>query len=185
MENVELYFLRSFEKEIAKEILYYAARLDETNQTLEDFPGLAAYLDHYGIYRTDVGIYAMIDNELAGAAWVRLLKEKGFGYIDDETPELVFGVKPKFRNQGVGTKIMEQLMHEVSMSFSQMGLAINSNNPAVTLYERLGFTKVEGSDYSHENGRSGFKMIKQLQKPAEQPYDDWFEKTKKWREPDR
>ena len=187
MENLEFYFLRTFEKDVAKEILFYAARLDESDQTLEDVPHLLRYVEHYGIRKSDIGVYGMVDNQLAGAAWVRMLNgsQKGSGYIDDNTPELVFGVKPQFRNQGVGTKILEQLMHEVSLSYPQMSLAVREDNPVIKLYERLGFEKVEGSDTFDEIRQiKGFKMLKILPEPPKANDDaQWFEQTQKWRMP--
>lgn len=186
MQNIELYFLRSFEVEIAKEILLYAARLDEENKTLEDVPQLNRYIEHYGIYKTDIGVYALVDNKLAGAGWVRLLKgenNRGFGYIDDETPELVLGVKPEFRNQGVGTQIMNQLMQEVAISFEKMSLCVREANPAIKLYERLGFTKVEGSDsFDEQRALNTFIMLKELEPAAaDTQEEDWYKATQKWR----
>jgi ribosomal protein S18 acetylase RimI-like enzyme len=186
MENIELYFLRSFETEIAKEILPIAARLDDEGKTLQDTPQLERYIEHYGIYKTDIGVYALVNNKLAGAAWVRVLKgenNRGFGYVNDQTPELVLGVKPEFRNQGVGTKIMEQLMREVAMSFDQMSLCVRKNNPAIKLYERLGFTKIEGSQ-RHDEKRDidTFIMLATLEKADQNTQEeDWYQATQKWR----
>ena len=187
MENLELYFLRSFEQEIAKEILYYAAQLDETKESLNDLPQLAKYIEHYGLYKSDIGVYAMLDNKVVGAAWVRLLKSesnRGFGYVNDETPELVFGVKPEYRNQGIGSKILEQLINEVSMSYSQMSLAVRENNPAIKLYERFGFEKVEASQVEDkQRAVTSFVMLKKLQAPAQETQEeDWYQATKKWRD---
>jgi ribosomal protein S18 acetylase RimI-like enzyme len=186
MENIELYFLRSFEQEIAKEILHYAARLDETNQTLEDLPQIQKYIEHYGIYKSDIGVYALVDNKIAGAAWVRLLnseKNRGFGFVDDQTPELVLGVKPEFRKQGVGTKIMEQLMSEVAMSFEKISLCVADDNPAIKLYERLGFTKVENSEsYDNKRDVNTIIMLKTLEKASPDTQDqEWYKATERYR----
>jgi len=186
MKNIEFYFLRSFEQEIAKEMLYYASRLDEENKTLKDVPQIAKYVEHYGLYKSDIGVYALVDNKLAGAAWVRLLtgeNNRGFGYVDEETPELAFGVKPEYRNQGIGSKILEQLIHEVSISFAQMSLCAREDSPAIRLYERFGFEKIEGSQVSDEKrGLTVFTMLKKLTPPAKETQEeDWYKATQKWR----
>jgi len=187
MENIELYFLRSFEQEIAKEILYYASRLDDENKTLADVPQIAKYVEYYGLYKSDIGVYALVDNKLAGAAWVRLLtgeNNRGFGFVDEKTPELVFGVKPEFRNLGIGTKILEQLINEVSMSFSQISLSVREDNPAIKLYERFGFEKIEGSDdYNKERDIRVFTMLKKLTPPAKETQEeDWYKATQRYRD---
>ena len=155
-----LYFLRSSEQFIVDDILYYAARLDDENKTLENYPTLSVYRDHYGKRAGDIGVYAMIGSEVAGAAWVRIMNNpKGYGFINNETPELVLGIKPKYRNQGLGTQLMEHIFREVPHFYDQMSLSVRNDNPAVHLYKRLGFEKVVGSDVI-SNDRTVFTMKK-------------------------
>jgi len=157
--ELELYFLRSSEQYLAKELLHYAARLDETEESLKHHPYLEQYERNFGSYSGDIGVYMIADKKVAGGAWVRILAN-GFGHIDDDTPELVFAVKPEFRNKGIGTAVMNQLFIEVSKVFSQMSLSVRENNPVIALYERLGFTKVEGSERENTAGSTSFTMLK-------------------------
>ncbi len=168
--NIELYFLRSSEHFVVKDMLHYAARLDESGETLDDHPYLAAYHLNYGNRSGDIGVYAFVENKLAGAAWVRLLPE-GFGHIDTETPELAFAVLPAYRNRGLGTKIMQQLMSEVAKLYPQMSLSVREDNPVIRLYERLGFSKVAGSERTNIAGTHSFTMLKKFdrQTPTETP----------------
>ena len=165
--NTELYFLRSSEHFIVKDLLHYAARLDESGETLDDHPYLEQYHRNYGNFNGDIGVYAFVDNKVAGGAWVRMLLN-GFGHVDTKTPELAFAVLPEYRNQGIGTKIMEQLMKEVVKSYPQISLSVRENNPAIHLYERLGFTKVEGSEETNTAGFISFKMIHTIKEQAEE-----------------
>jgi len=155
----ELYFLRSSEQYLAKELLLYAARLDETGDTLENHPYLEQYERNFGSCSGDIGVYMIVDKKVAGGAWVRILAN-GFGHIDHDTPELAFAVKPEFRNKGIGTSIMKQLFIEVSKVFSQMSLSVREGNPVISLYERLGFVKIEGSDHENSAGSISFTMLK-------------------------
>jgi len=155
----ELYFLRSSEQYLAKELTAYAAGLDETAESLDQYPSLEQYERNYGSYSGDVGVYMIVKNKVAGGAWVRILAN-GFGHVDHDTPELSFAVKPEFRNQGIGTNIMKQLFIEVSKVFTQMSLSVREGSPAIRLYERLGFTRVEGSDHLNSRGQNAFKMLK-------------------------
>lgn len=160
--NIELYFLRSSEHFIVKDLLHYAARLDESGETLDDHPYLEQYHRNYGNYNGDIGVYAFVDNRVAGGAWVRMLLN-GFGHVDTNTPELAFAVLPEYRNQGLGTKIMEQLMNEVANIYPQMSLSVRENNPVIHLYERLGFTKVDGSERTNTADSISFTMLKKFE----------------------
>ena len=158
MEN-ELYFLRSSEQYLAKELLVYAARLDESGESLDQYPELEQYERNFGSYSGDIGVYMISDKKVSGGAWVRILAN-GYGHVDENTPELVFAVKPEYRKQGIGTAIMTQLLTEVSKVFSQMSLSVREGNPVIALYERLGFVKVKGSEHINRAGSTSYTMIK-------------------------
>ena len=159
----ELYFLRSSEQYLAKELIVYAAGLDETAERLDMHPSLEQYERNYGSYNGDVGVYMIVNNKVVGGAWVRILAN-GFGHVDHHTPELVFAVKPEFRNQGIGTNIMNQLFIEVSKVFLQMSLSVKETSPAIAFFERLGFVKIEDSTHSNSKGERAFKMLKVFDK---------------------
>jgi len=159
--NQELYFLRSSEQYLAKELLYYATRFNELNEDLADYAQYEQYERNYGSYNGDIGVYIMADGKVAGGAWVRLLAN-GLGHIDHDTPELILAVKPDFRNKGIARAIMKQLFIEVSKVFTQISLSVKETNPAVALYEDLGFKKVIGSEHTNPIGTTSFKMLKVL-----------------------
>lgn len=51
------------------------------------------------------------DNMLVGAAWYRLFTEnqKGYGYVDSNTPEIGIAVKDDVRGNGIGTLLLKKL----------------------------------------------------------------------------
>ncbi len=155
----ELYFLRSSEQYLAKELLLYAVGFDGIGESLDNHPDLEQYQRNYGSYNGDIGVYMIVNNKVVGGAWVRIL-ENGFGHIDHNTPELVLAIKPKFRDQGLGKSIMNQLFIEVSKLFSQISLSVREGDRAISLYENLGFTRVEGSEHENSAGSISFKMLK-------------------------
>lgn len=99
-----LYFLRSSEQKILTDMLHYAMRLDDVNKSLSDIPKLAIYNEFYGFTSKDLGLYALVDNQLAGAVWIRRLNADhgSNGYIDENTPILNIAVLPEFRGKGIG-----------------------------------------------------------------------------------
>ncbi len=105
----------------------------------------------------DIGHLAFSGDRNVGAAWVRLLtgKEKGYGYVDEETPELTIAVLPEFQNQGIGTRLLELLEKESAKIYNRICLSMTRGNPAERLYSRIGFVRVE------ERGND-FVMIKRI-----------------------
>ncbi len=158
----ELYFLRSSEQYLTKDLLFYAAGLNEEGGTLEEHPSLEQYERLFGSYSGDVGVYMIVDKKIAGGAWVRMLAN-GFGHVDHDTPELVVAVKPEFRNCSVGTGVMNQLFTEASKLFSSISLSVSLDSPAIVFFETLGFVKVEGSEHENCFGKSSLKMLKRLE----------------------
>ena len=55
----------------------------------------------------------------------------------------------RFRGQGVGTRIVEQLCAAARSSGRRLHLSVRSGNPAARLYERLGFVALGGGDGVH------------------------------------
>ena len=88
---------------------------------------------------------AVDENKLPiGAIWLRLLngEEKGFGYVDEKTPELGMAVLPTYRNQGIGTRLLSRLIESAANSYEYISLSVSAGNPALRLYQRLGFDVV-------------------------------------------
>jgi ribosomal protein S18 acetylase RimI-like enzyme len=110
----------------------------------------------------DLGVIAETErNEPIGAAWVRLLKahDPGYGYVDDETPELAIGVYPSYRGSGVGTAMLARLIDMAKEHYPAVSLSTRATNvPAVRLYERMGFKKVAGSEVTNWAGGMSYNM---------------------------
>ena len=103
----------------------------------------ARYLDQWG-RPGDVAIFADAEGDLLGAAWFRLFApdRHGRGFVDAATPELSIGVRADSRGRGVGTALLLAIIDEAATAgFSVVSLSVETDNPALRLYERLGFTK--------------------------------------------
>jgi ribosomal protein S18 acetylase RimI-like enzyme len=147
------------------EMLYHALYVPEgqppfPKETIYE-PELAKYVDQWG--RDSDSGYVVIDNmslQPVGAAWTRLFKgaNKGYGYVNDDTPELSIALLPEYRNIGIGTSLLNQLINDARDKYPALSLSVSAGNPATRLYKRLGFEIVE------ENGAS-LTMRKQLRQP--------------------
>ena len=74
--------------------------------------------------------------------------ECGYGWVDDETPELTIAVLPESRGKGVGAQLLVQLMELARARYLAVSLSVSAENPARRLYERLGFLTVIRDEYS-------------------------------------
>ncbi|MCP5113656.1 MAG: GNAT family N-acetyltransferase, partial [bacterium] len=65
------------------------------------------------------------------------------GFVDADTPELAVGVEPDFRGRGVGRELIQKLHEATSTAgVERMSLSVGAGNPALRLYERLGYREV-------------------------------------------
>jgi len=104
-------------------------------------PHLAHYVEAMGSRAGDLAWVA--ENPTGtrvGAVWLRRLPadDPGYGFVDADTPELGIAVVPGARGRGVGTQLMATALAAVA----RCSLSVDARNPAMRLYERLGFTGV-------------------------------------------
>ena len=108
-------------------------------------PLIARYAAGWG-RADDCGFVAVaVDDLRVGAIWLRWLvgAERGFGYVDEQAPELGMAVLPAYRGQGIGSSLLTRLIAQAADSYEQMCLSVAAENPARGLYERFGFETVK------------------------------------------
>jgi ribosomal protein S18 acetylase RimI-like enzyme len=145
--NRELFFLRSSEQRIVTSMVKHAYRLEESNKTLEDIKELDIYHTFYGLTAKDLGLYALVNNEIAGAIWSRrlLVEHDSSAFVDESTPVLSVAVLPHFRGQGIGSFMMEQFLQEASALYDSLSVNALLDSPSQRFYEKFGFVEVESS----------------------------------------
>ena len=144
---------------IVWEMLRHASH-EPSVEAVKTQPLLARYVVNWG-RAGDLGCVAESKQTAIGAAWVRLwlTKDKGFGYIQDEIPELAIAVLPDYRGQGIGTQLLAQVLNMSKTHFPGVSLNVRADNPAVKLYERVGFMKMPGSEVVNRTGGISFNML--------------------------
>ncbi len=108
-------------------------------------PELAHYAPHLS-RPGDRGLVA--EDEAAGfvgAAWWRcfLPEDRGYGFVAADVPEVSLGVLQQHRGQGIGTRLMRDLITlAAENSLRGLSLSVEPENFAAGLYRKLGFVQV-------------------------------------------
>lgn len=133
-----------------REMLYHSLFVEAGREPLPPDavhePHLARYVDGWG-REGDLGFVAedATTGRPVGAVWCRLWSadDRGFAYVDDETPELAVALLPGHRGRGLGTALLKRALAAAVGRYPAVSLSVSPDNPAVRLYERLGFETVE------------------------------------------
>jgi len=133
---------QSFLSEMLYLALFVPAGHEPLPREIIQHPDLVKYYQNWG-KENDLGFIAFDarSNEKLGAIWIRQFKSenKGYGYINDHTPELSISVIPSLRGQGIGSLLMNALLDKVKNKYKAISLSVSVTNPAVRLYSRFGF----------------------------------------------
>jgi GNAT superfamily N-acetyltransferase len=108
-----------------------------------DIP-LTRYVDNWG-RSGDLALIAHETGNRLGAAWFRLFPadEPGYGFVDEQTPELSIAVVPSRRRHGVGQELLDALFEKArAEGHAAVSLSVEQDSPAVAFYERNGFAAV-------------------------------------------
>ena len=124
----------------------YYWRVESVTESGE--PPVRRYVERWG-RPGDTALIAIQDFQRVGAAWYRLFSadNPGYGFIDEETPELSIAVVPSKRGTGLGSELLAALMKRARADgYEAISLSVEKDNPAVALYERHGFQRVGEDD---------------------------------------
>ena len=131
------------------DFLYEAIfQCDENNlapKTIIQKPELQIYIKDFGEGKDDYCLCAEVDDALVGAVWVRNIK--GYGSIDDVTPEFSISLYKDFRGYGIGTKMMQEMLeHLKRKGYSKASLAVQKRNYALNMYLKVGFQIIDENE---------------------------------------
>ncbi len=104
-------------------------------------PELQVYIEHFGELKDDMGLVAETDGQIIGAVWARIMND--YGHIDNETPSLAISLYKEYRNLGIGTALMKEILTLLkSHGYKRVSLSVQKANYAAKLYLKVGFETV-------------------------------------------
>lgn len=131
------------------DFLYEAIfQCDENNlapKTIIQKPELQIYIKDFGERKDDYCLCAEVGGAIVGAVWVRNIK--GYGSVDDATPEFSISLYKDFRGYGIGTKMMQEMLeHLKRKGYSKASLAVQKRNYALNMYLKVGFQIIDENE---------------------------------------
>ncbi|QPC84536.1 GNAT family N-acetyltransferase [Phototrophicus methaneseepsis] len=143
-DKIQIRPLHAEDRAFLNEALYYAIfvppEATSPPKTIVQQPDLVRYIEGFGTWDGDLGILAVSDMIPVGAAWARFVR--GYGFVDENIPELSISIIPGYRGGGIGTTMLQALFAQLKGKAQQVSLSVNLANPAYYLYKRLGFEVV-------------------------------------------
>ncbi|RAP32386.1 GNAT family N-acetyltransferase [Candidatus Marinamargulisbacteria bacterium SCGC AG-414-C22] len=107
-------------------------------------PDLLVYIEAFGKH-SDLCLVAENNNRIIGCVWTRIISGeiKGYGNVDNKTPEFAISILKNFRRQGIGTALMKAMLQLLKdHRYDKTSLSVQKDNFAVKLYEKVGFKKI-------------------------------------------
>ena len=142
-----------FLRDMLRHAYYWRSGKDEDESGLHPM----RYVENWG-RPGDAAVIALDEGFPVGAAWYRLFKQSapGYGFVDEQTPELSISVVPSRRRHGVGQELLDALIETArTEGHEQVSLSVEKDSAAVPFYERNGFTSAGESD-------GGLVMVRRL-----------------------
>ena len=152
MQDYIIRNIESHEVPLLSKFIYEAIFQKNENEPLPydiiNQPDVKVYIDGFG-KKDDFCLVAEIDEKIVGAVWARILcgDVKGYGNIDEHTPEFAISLYKEYRNRGIGTELMKCMIHLLNENgYKQTSLAVQKGNCAVNLYKKVGFEIIKETD---------------------------------------
>ena len=124
------------------EAIFLPPGVEPPPKSIVDTPDLRVYTDGFGTRRGDNGLVAVIDHQLVGAVWTRIMND--YGHVDDETPSFAIALYKNYRGRGIGTQLMIGMLGILKeQGYRRASLSVQKANRAVSLYRRVGFQVID------------------------------------------
>ena len=140
--------IRENEYCILSEFLYEAIFIPEGTEkppkSIIEQPELQVYIADFG-KSDDWCLVAEVKEKIVGAVWVRIMND--YGHIDDETPSFAISLYEEYRNMGIGTVLMRDMLEFLkNKGDKQTSLSVQKANYAVRMYQKVGFEVIDKNE---------------------------------------
>ena len=140
--------IRENEYYVLSEFLYEAifipVGMEKPPKAIIEQPELQVYIADFG-KSDDWCLVAEVKEKIVGAVWVRVMDD--YGYIDDETPSFAMSLYEEYRNMGIGTALMRDMLEFLkNKGYKQTSLSVQKENYAARMYQKVGFEVIDENE---------------------------------------
>ena len=119
------------------ESIFIPEGMNKPPKSIIEQPELQVYIEDFG-KKDDWCLVAEINGKIVGAVWVRIMND--YGHIDDETPSFAISLYEEYRNMGIGTALMRDMLEFLkNKGYKRTSLSVQKANYAVRMYQKVGF----------------------------------------------
>ena len=127
----------SFLKEMLYQAIFVADKKIVLPREIIEQPDLRKYIQDFG-KMGDFCLVAEQYRKLIGAIWIRFIK--GYGFVDNETPELSMAVLNGHRGNGIGKQLLTAMIDRLKYKqLKRVSLSVDRENFAYGFYKKHGF----------------------------------------------
>ena len=99
---------------------------------------LQIYIRNFGQEPDDRCLVAVANGRIVGAIWSRIMND--YGHIADDTPSIAISLYKEYRNQGIGTALLQQMLCLLKADgYKSVSLSVQKANYAMKIYQKAGF----------------------------------------------
>ena len=129
--------IRENEYYVLSEFLYEAifipVGMEKPPKAIIEQPELQVYIADFG-KSDDWCLVAEVKEKIVGAVWVRVMDD--YGHIDDETPSFAMSLYEEYRNMGIGTALMRDMLEFLK----------NKGYKQTSLSQKVGFEVIDENE---------------------------------------
>ena len=142
MTNLIIRKIKKEEMPLLNDFLYEAIFIPEgekkPDKTIINDPDLQIYIKDFSKLKDDFCLVAELNKIVVGACWVRIMND--YGHIDDMTPSLAISLYPEYRNMGIGTLLLNEMINNLKKKkYTKISLSVQKDNYAYKMYKKCGF----------------------------------------------
>ena len=143
--NYQIRPIQPTEIPLLKDFLYEAIFIPEgvaaPPRDILDDDSLQVYIRDFGQLPDDRCLVAESDGKIVGAIWSRIMND--YGHIADDVPSLAISLYKEYRNQGIGTDLLHQMLDQLRADeYKSVSLSVQKANYAMRMYQKAGFNVI-------------------------------------------